>query len=126
MPAKRQAAVARVRRFARARPPGLRPSRTTTMPKDAPLISVLMSVYNAGAYLRPALDSILAQTFDDFEFIIIDDGSSDRSPDLLREYAARNARIRLTIRPNQGLTRTLNEAIGLSRGEYLARMDCDD
>jgi glycosyltransferase involved in cell wall biosynthesis len=85
-----------------------------------------MSVYNAGPYLRPALDSILAQTFRDFEFIIIDDGSSDGSPQLLREYAARDTRIRLTVRSNQGLTRTLNEAIELSRGEFLARMDCDD
>ena len=93
---------------------------------NAPVISVLMSVYNAGPYLRPALDSILAQSFCDFEFIVIDDGSTDRSPEVLREYAARDARIRLTIRPNQGLTRTLNEAIELSRGEFLARMDCDD
>ena len=85
-----------------------------------------MSVYNAGRYLRPAVDSILAQTFGDFEFIIIDDGSSDGSPQVLREYAARDPRICLTVRPNQGLTRTLNEAVGLSRGEFLARMDCDD
>src|SRR5687768_11090116 len=91
-----------------------------------PTISVVMSVYNAGRFLRPAVDSILAQTFSDFEFIIIDDGSTDRSPDVLREYAARDGRIRLTVRPNRGLTRTLNEAIKQARGEFVARMDCDD
>jgi glycosyltransferase involved in cell wall biosynthesis len=91
-----------------------------------PVISVLMSVYNAERYLRPALDSILAQSFGEFEFIIIDDGSSDRSPQVLREYAGRDPRIRLTVRPNRGLTRTLNEAIELAYGEFLARMDCDD
>lgn len=92
-----------------------------------PTISVLMSVYNAPAnYLRGAVESILAQTFSDFEFIVIDDGSTDRSPELLRQYASRDRRIRLTVRPNQGLTATLNEAIAAARGEFLARMDCDD
>jgi glycosyltransferase involved in cell wall biosynthesis len=94
--------------------------------QTTPTLSVLMSVYNAGRYLRPAIDSILTQTFNDFEFIIIDDGSVDRSAEILREYAARDPRVRLTVRANQGLTRTLNEAIGMARGEFLARMDCDD
>jgi glycosyltransferase involved in cell wall biosynthesis len=91
-----------------------------------PTITVIMSVYNAGAYLRPAVDSILAQMFGDFEFIIIDDGSSDGSPGVLRDYAARDPRIRLTVRPNKGLTLTLNEGLQQARGEFVARMDCDD
>jgi glycosyltransferase involved in cell wall biosynthesis len=93
---------------------------------DAPTVSVLMSVYNGEQYLAAALDSILGQTFPDFELIVIDDGSSDRSFAILHDYAARDRRIRLTRRGNQGLTFTLNEAFAQSRGKYLARMDCDD
>jgi len=93
---------------------------------EAPAISVLMSVYNAERYLRAAVDSILAQTFSDFEFIIIDDGSADSSPNILLEYSGRDPRVRLTVRSNKGLTATLNEAIGQARGQFLARMDCDD
>lgn len=85
-----------------------------------------MSVYNAGRYLAPAVESILGQTFTDFEFLIIDDGSRDGSADVLRRYAAQDARVRLTCRENKGLTRTLNELFRQSRGRLLARMDCDD
>jgi glycosyltransferase involved in cell wall biosynthesis len=85
-----------------------------------------MSVYNAERYVREAVESILAQTFTDLEFIIFDDGSTDRSPQILREFAARDPRIRLTVRPNKGLTKSLNEALALARGEFIARMDCDD
>ena len=93
---------------------------------STPTVSVLMSVYNGERYLRPAVESILAQTFADFEFVIIDDGSTDSSPAILREYAARDPRVKLTVRANKGLTATLNEAFAISRGKYLARMDCDD
>jgi glycosyltransferase involved in cell wall biosynthesis len=97
------------------------------MMDPTPTISVLMSVFNTPErYLRQAVQSILGQTFSDLEFIIIDDGSTDRSPAVLREYASRDPRIRLTVRTNKGLTVTLNEAIGVARGELLARMDCDD
>jgi glycosyltransferase involved in cell wall biosynthesis len=85
-----------------------------------------MSVFNAGRYLREAVESVLVQSFGDFEFIIIDDGSTDGSPELLRTYAACDSRIRLTARENKGLTVTLNEALARARGEFLARMDCDD
>ena len=93
---------------------------------STPTISVVMSVYNAGPYLRPAVESVLAQTFTDNEYIFIDDGSTDDSPNVLREYAARDKRIRLTVRPNKGLTVTLNEGLHQARGEFVARMDCDD
>ena len=93
---------------------------------DLPTISVVMSVYNAGRYLRESVESVLSQTFRDFEFIIIDDGSSDGSADRLREYGARDPRIRLTVRDNKGLTVTLNEGLAQARGEFVARMDCDD
>ena len=92
----------------------------------APTISLVMSVYNAGRFLRPAMDSVLAQTFTDAEYVVIDDGSTDGSPQVLREYADRDPRVRLTLRENKGLTVTLNEALAQARGEFVARMDCDD
>lgn len=92
----------------------------------APAVSVLMAVYNGRKYLAEAIDSILAQTFPDFEFIIIDDGSSDGSAELVGEYARKDPRVRLIVQPNMGLTRSLNKGIGLARGRYLARMDGDD
>ena len=97
------------------------------MMASSPTVSVLMSVYNGERYLRPAVESILAQTFADFEFVIIDDGSKDASASILRRYADRDPRVKLTVREeNEGLTAKLNEAFATSRGKYLARMDCDD
>jgi glycosyltransferase involved in cell wall biosynthesis len=91
-----------------------------------PRISVLMSVYNGERYLRPAMDSLVAQTFADFELIVVDDGSTDSSPKMLDEYAAADERIRVVHQANQGLTRSLNHALSLATGEYIARMDADD
>jgi glycosyltransferase involved in cell wall biosynthesis len=91
-----------------------------------PAVTVLMPVYNADRYVAEAVRSILDQTFRDFEFLIIDDGSTDRSPEILAEYAGRDGRIRLLRRENRGLLATLNELIGLAQGEILARMDADD
>jgi glycosyltransferase involved in cell wall biosynthesis len=91
-----------------------------------PTLSVCMPVYNAERYIREAAESILHQTFTDFEFIIIDDGSTDDSREILEELARNDARIRLVSRPNTGYTKALNEALGLARGTYLARMDADD
>ena len=93
---------------------------------DAPTISVLMAVYNAAAYVKDAVASICAQTFTDFEFILIDDGSTDGSFAVLRAFAERDPRIRLISRPNVGLTKTLNEGLKLARGAFVARMDADD
>lgn len=92
----------------------------------APAISVLMPVYNAERFLEEAVDSVLAQTLRDFELIAIDDGSTDASLRILRESAARDPRIRVVSRPNQGLIATLNEALHVARGELIARMDADD
>jgi len=91
-----------------------------------PRISVLMSVYNGKRYLKPAVESILAQSLPDFEFIIIDDGSTDRSLALLEQYAGRDARMRLVSLPNAGLTRSLNKGLAMATGEFVARMDADD
>lgn len=92
-----------------------------------PTVTVLMSVYNGAAYLSQAVDSILGQTFGDFEFIIIDDGSRDESPELLARYAGMDRRIVIrTNRENIGLTRSLNIGLERARGRYIARQDADD
>ena len=93
---------------------------------EHPAISVLLAVYNGQTYLREAMDSVIAQTEKDFEFIIIDDGSTDETRNILEGYAQKDLRIRLVSRPNKGLTVTLNEGLSLARGEFLARMDADD
>src|SRR3954468_11800569 len=94
--------------------------------EKSPIVSCLMSVHNGERYLAAATDSILAQTLGDFELIVIDDGSTDSSIAMLRHYAQRDPRVRLTIGANNGLTAALNQAFAQSRGKYLARMDCDD
>ncbi len=91
-----------------------------------PIVSVLMPVYNAAHYVAEAVESILGQTFADFEFLIIDDGSTDRSRAILERYAARDRRIRLTGRPNTGHSVALNELLRVAGGELVARMDADD
>lgn len=92
---------------------------------SAPVVSVLLPVYNAGRYLQATLDSVLAQTFTNFEVIAIDDGSTDDSQAILR--ATRDPRIRVVEhRHNRGLIATLNEGIELARGPYIARLDSDD
>ena len=88
-------------------------------------LTVLMPVYNAEKYLKPALESILNQTYKDFEFLIIDDGSTDKSLEIIKSY--NDSRIRLIgHEQNQKLIATLNEGIKLAQGEYIARMDADD
>ena len=91
-----------------------------------PQISVLMAVYNGGEYLTLAIESILEQTFTDFEFIVINDGSTDSTLDVLTEYAQRDQRIRIISRENKGLVASLNEGISAARAPLIARMDADD
>jgi len=88
------------------------------------LISVLLPVYNGQAYVKQAIQSILNQTYQDFELIIIDDGSRDGSAAIIQNI--RDKRISFYKQSNQGLAATLNRAITLSKGEYLARQDQDD
>lgn len=95
----------------------------------APEISVIMGIYNQQnkRYLEQAVESVLNQTFRDFEFILYDDGSGDETGRWLEEYAARDERVRLLRGPeNRGLAYSLNACIGQARGTYLARMDDDD
>ena len=92
----------------------------------SPAISVVLPVYNAEAYVREAVESILAQSFTDFELIAINDGSTDDSGAILRELAARDTRIVLVERPNDGLISALNDGIKSARADLIARMDADD
>jgi glycosyltransferase involved in cell wall biosynthesis len=89
-------------------------------------VSVLMCVYNGESYLREAVNSILTQTFTDFEFIIIDDGSTDSTATILAEYEPKDARLCIHHQTNQGLIASLNKGLELAQGKYIARMDADD
>ena len=90
-----------------------------------PKVTVFMPVYNGEKYLREAIDSILNQTFTDFEFLIINDGSTDSSVEIINSYD--DSRIRLIHNEkNLKLVATLNKGLDLARGKYIARMDCDD
>lgn len=89
-------------------------------------VSVVMSVYNGEKYLAKAIESILNQTYKNFEFIIIDDGSTDKSLEIIEKYQNLDARIILITRENKGLVASLNEGIQKAKGEYIARMDADD
>ena len=91
-----------------------------------PSISVVMSVYNGENFIRESVESILNQSFDDYEFIIIDDGSTDSGLKLLEEYANLHPCIRLVKRKNSGLTKSLIYGCNIANGKYIARQDVDD
>ncbi len=87
-------------------------------------ISVVMSVYNAEKYLTEAIDSILNQTFKQFEFIIVNDGSTDSSLNIIKSF--NDSRIKIIDQENKGLSQALNIAIKTAKGNYIARLDADD
>jgi glycosyltransferase involved in cell wall biosynthesis len=91
-----------------------------------PNISVVMPVFNGARFVASAIESIQNQTLGDFEFIIVDDGSTDRTPDILKAYAQRDPRIRLVRQDNAGIVGALNRGIEEARAPLLARMDADD
>jgi glycosyltransferase involved in cell wall biosynthesis len=95
--------------------------------KDSPLVSVLMTVYNREKYIRQAIESVLASTFKDFELILVDDGSKDKSVEIIKEYEAVDPRVRLIINEkNLGDYPNRNKAASLARGKYLKYVDADD
>jgi glycosyltransferase involved in cell wall biosynthesis len=98
----------------------------TKIETAAPTITVLMSCYNAASWLNEAINSILHQTFKDFEFIIIDDGSNDETMDIIQGFAKQDKRIVIITKPNTGLADSLNVGIQKARGEWIARLDADD
>lgn len=91
-----------------------------------PLISVVMPVFNGQEYIHSAIESILGQSCADFEFIIIDDGSTDNTAQIVKKFQEIDSRIILISRANKGLSRSLNEGIDLASGALIARMDADD
>ena len=91
-----------------------------------PLVSVVMPAYNAEQYAAPAIESILSQTFADFELIIIDDGSTDNTAAVIEGFSERDSRIRTFHQPNSGAAATMNRGCALATGKYIARMDADD
>lgn len=94
------------------------------MTNETPKVTVLMSVYNGERFLQPAIESVLNQTFENFEFLIINDGSSDSSKKIIESY--KDPRIRLIDQPNHGFIYSLNKGVEIARGDYIARMDQDD
>ena len=94
---------------------------------NAPKISVIMSVYNGEDYLCEAIDSVVNQTFSDWELIVINDCSTDKTSEILEEYESKDSRIKVhTNEVNLRLPSSLNKALSLSKGKYIARMDADD
>jgi glycosyltransferase involved in cell wall biosynthesis len=94
--------------------------------KATPLVTVLMSCFNAADWLVESVDSVLKQTYTDFEFLIIDDGSTDSSLEILQQYALLDDRIVLLSKLNTGLADSLNVGLRCARGIWIARMDADD
>ena len=92
----------------------------------SPKFSIIIPVYNVAPYLRECLDSVLAQTFTDWEAICVDDGSTDGSADILDEYAAKDERFRIVHQPNAGVSAVRNEGMCQAKGEYLTFLDGDD
>jgi len=96
-------------------------------PLPSPAVSVIMAVYNGARYLEQALESILNQTFEDFEIIVVDDCSTDASWSICLKYESLDPRVTLLHNENNlGLTRSLNRALRVAKGKYIARMDADD
>jgi len=91
-----------------------------------PTITVLMTCYNAAEFLPEAIESILSQTYSDFEFILIDDGSLDSTLSIIKHYAATDRRIVPIAKQNTGMTDSLNLGIRLAKGEWIVRLDADD
>lgn len=94
--------------------------------RGGPEISVLMSCYNGSRWLAEAIDSVFAQTFKNFEFILVDDGSKDNTLEIIRAYAARDARVVAVSKKNTGLADSLNTGLALAKGAWVARIDQDD
>ncbi|WP_136513077.1 glycosyltransferase family 2 protein [Geomonas edaphica] len=93
---------------------------------SAPVVSVVLPVYNGDRFLEESLQSILRQSFTDLELIVINDGSTDGTREILERYCDRDPRLRVWHQENRGLSRSLNVGLELARGRYLARQDADD
>lgn len=95
--------------------------------ESKPLVSVIMPCYNATSYLKEAIESIIEQTYKKLEIIVINDGSTDNTLSILKEYTRMDSRLKIINQTsNQGLVSSLNLGIGKATGDYIARMDADD
>ena len=94
--------------------------------QDTPLVSVVIPVYNEERYVKECLDSLLSQTYQNYEAICVDDGSTDLSPDILEDYAKRDPRFHVIHQENQGLSATRNHGIAEACGKYIFFLDSDD
>ena len=99
---------------------------TAAMPADAPMVSVVVPIYNAEPYLRQCLDSVLAQTYPHYEVILVDDGSTDASAAICREYCEKDGRFRLFQKENGGASSARNLGLDHAGGPYLYFLDSDD
>lgn len=90
------------------------------------IVSVIVPVYNVASYLPACIDSVLAQTFADFELLLVDDGSTDGSGDICDDYACRDVRVTVLHQPNAGPAAARNAALDVAQGEYVAFVDSDD
>lgn len=91
-----------------------------------PTVSVIVPVYNVAPYLTQCIDSVLGQTFSDFELLLIDDGSTDQSPVICDSYAKRDVRLHVIHQPNRGLSAARNTGLSIARGEFVTFVDSDD
>ena len=91
-----------------------------------PLFSIIVPVYKAEKYINECVDSVLAQTFEDFELILADDGSPDRCPEICDEYAKKDSRIKVIHKENGGASSARNSGIEAACGEYVIFLDSDD
>ena len=94
--------------------------------KKKPLISVIVPVYNVESYLKVCVDSILAQTYENLEIILVDDGSKDSSGKMCDEYAEKDARIKVVHKKNGGVSSARNKGLDVASGEYIGFVDSDD
>jgi glycosyltransferase involved in cell wall biosynthesis len=96
------------------------------MPRRPPALSVIVPVFNTAPYLRQCMDSLMAQSFRDFEVVVVDDGSTDDSPRILAEYVEAHDSVSVIRKPNGGLADARNHGIAAARGEYIGFVDSDD
>ena len=102
-------------------------SAHTISDNESPLVSVLMPVYNREKFVDEAIESVLAQDFNSFELVLVDDGSTDASPQILKSWQEKDSRIVVVTAPhNEGIPGALNRGLAHSRGQYIARIDSDD
>lgn len=94
--------------------------------ENVTIVSIIVPVYNTEQYLRKCIDSILEQTFSDFEIILVDDGSTDSSGNICDEYANKDSRVRVIHQKNQGQAAARNYAVGIARGKWITFVDSDD